>query len=45
MDNSETNIDLIVRSDIGMTALVFARSNGHKDDVHLITNEQYRDKH
>ena len=36
MDNSETNIDLIVRSDIGMTALVFACSNGHKDVVQIL---------
>ena len=38
MDNSETNIDLIVRGDIGMTALVFACSNGHKDVVQLLMN-------
>ena len=33
MDNSETDIDLIVGSDVGMTALMFACSNGHKDVV------------
>ena len=36
MDNSETNIDLIVRSYVGMTALMFACSNGHEEVVQLL---------
>ena len=41
MDNSETDINLIVGSDVGMTVLMFACRHGHKDVVKLELNITY----
>ena len=40
MDNSETDIDLIVGSDVGMTAC----SNGHKDVAQLLMVKSERNR-
>ena len=44
MDNSETDIDLIVGSDVGITVLMFACSNGHENVAQLLMVNSERNR-